>query len=89
MCGVLVVRAANMSESARALTDSMPNTIETTAQPLGFDEAFTLHHRAVFRTARALSGAADFFNNVTLAKLRFFQRYWVKNYRFPVARACA
>ena len=43
-----------MSESARALTDSMPNTIETIAQPLGFDEAFTLHHRAVFRTARAL-----------------------------------
>jgi len=32
----------------------MPNTIETNAQPLGFDEAFTLHHRAVFRTARAM-----------------------------------
>jgi RNA polymerase sigma factor (sigma-70 family) len=32
----------------------MPNTIETSAQPLGFDEAFTLHHRAVFRTARAM-----------------------------------
>lgn len=43
-----------MSESATVLTDSMPNTIERTAQPLGFDEAFTLHHRAVFRTARAL-----------------------------------
>src|SRR5215218_1629181 len=51
-----------MSESARVLTDSMPNTIESTAQPLGFDEAFMLHHRAVFRTARAMvrdSGLAE------------------------------
>ena len=43
-----------MSESARALLDSMPHTIDTPSQPLGFDEAFTLHHRAVFRTARAV-----------------------------------
>jgi RNA polymerase sigma factor (sigma-70 family) len=43
-----------MSGQARALTDSMPNEIETAAAPLAFDEAFTLHHRAVFRTARAL-----------------------------------
>src|ERR671933_2250554 len=43
-----------MSKSARALTDSMPKTVETNAQPLGFDEAFTLHHRAVFRAARAM-----------------------------------
>lgn len=52
-----------MSGRARALTDSMPNTIEmTAASPLGFDEAFTLHHRAVFRTARAMvrdSGLAE------------------------------
>jgi RNA polymerase sigma-70 factor (ECF subfamily) len=54
-----------MSESARALTDSMPNTIETTAQPLGFDEAFTLHHRAVFRTARALVHDAGLAEDVT------------------------
>ena len=46
-----------MSESARALTDSIPNTVETAAQPLGFDEAFTLHHRAVFRTAGRLCGS--------------------------------
>jgi RNA polymerase sigma-70 factor (ECF subfamily) len=32
----------------------MPNSVETVATPLGFDEAFTLHHRAVFRTARAM-----------------------------------
>src|SRR5687767_11618308 len=54
-----------MSESARALTDSMPNPIETTAQPLGFDEAFTLHHRAVFRTARALVRDVGLAEDVT------------------------
>jgi RNA polymerase sigma-70 factor, ECF subfamily len=54
-----------MSESATALTDSMPNTIETTAQTLGFDEAFTLHHRAVFRTARALVRDAGLAEDVT------------------------
>jgi RNA polymerase sigma-70 factor, ECF subfamily len=54
-----------MSGQARALTDAMPNQIETAASaaaPVGFDEAFTLHHRAVFRTARALvrdSGLAE------------------------------
>ena len=43
-----------MSKSATALTDSMPKMNETNAQPLGFDEAFTLHHRAVFRMARSV-----------------------------------
>ena len=43
-----------MSGQARALIDSMPDQIETAAPSLGFDEAFTLHHRAVFRTARAV-----------------------------------
>lgn len=54
-----------MSESARALTDSMPKPIERSAQPLGFDEAFTLHHRAVFRTARALVRDAALAEDVT------------------------
>jgi RNA polymerase sigma factor (sigma-70 family) len=54
-----------MSESARALTDSMPNTIETIAQPLGFDEAFTLHHRAVFRAARSVVRDAALAEDVT------------------------
>jgi RNA polymerase sigma factor (sigma-70 family) len=54
-----------MSRSAVALTDSMPKTIETDAQPLGFDEAFTLHHRAVFRTARALVRDAALAEDVT------------------------
>jgi RNA polymerase sigma-70 factor (ECF subfamily) len=32
----------------------MPKEIATAATALSFDEAFTLHHRAVFRTARAV-----------------------------------
>jgi RNA polymerase sigma factor (sigma-70 family) len=39
--------------------------IETEAQPLGFDEAFTLHHRAVFRTARAMVRDAALAEDVT------------------------
>src|SRR5918998_4552038 len=54
-----------MSESARALTDSMPNTIETIAQPLGFDEAFMLHHRTVFRAARSIVRDAGLAEDVT------------------------
>ena len=54
-----------MSGQARALTDSMPNQIETAAAPLGFDEAFTLHHRAVFRTARALVRDVGLAEDVT------------------------
>jgi len=54
-----------MSRSAVAPTDSMTRTIETDAQPLGFDEAFTLHHRAVFRTARALVRDAALAEDVT------------------------
>jgi RNA polymerase sigma-70 factor (ECF subfamily) len=51
-----------MNGQARAYIDSMPNEIATAANPLSFDEAFTLHHRAVFRTARAVvrdSGLAE------------------------------
>jgi len=55
-----------MSGRARAVTDSMANTIDTTAaSPLGFDDAFTLHHRAVFRTARALVRDAGLAEDVT------------------------
>src|SRR3954467_6878325 len=68
------MRAANMSESARVLTDSMPNTIEIDAQPLGFDEAFTLHHRAVFRTARAMVRDTGLAEDVTQEVfLRFYK----------------
>ena len=47
------------------LTDSVPSEIETTASPLGFDEAFTLHHRAVFRTARSMVRDTGLAEDVT------------------------
>lgn len=51
---------------ARALIESMPNDIGTEAvSPLSFDEAFTLHHRAVFRTARAVVRDAALAEDVT------------------------
>ncbi|HYE65152.1 MAG TPA: sigma-70 family RNA polymerase sigma factor [Pyrinomonadaceae bacterium] len=43
----------------------MPNEIETAAAPLGFDEAFMLHHRAVFRTARSIVRDAALAEDVT------------------------
>ena len=56
-----------MSERARALlTDSVPTEIERTADAeVGFDEAFTLHHRAVFRTARAMVRDTGLAEDVT------------------------
>src|SRR6266699_2415609 len=54
-----------MSGQARALIDSMPNDIETAAPSLSFDEAFTLHHRAVFRTARAVVRDSALAEDVT------------------------
>ena len=51
---------------ARALIESMPNDIGTEAtSPLSFDEAFTLHHRAVFRTARAVVRDSALAEDVT------------------------
>ena len=55
-----------MNGQARALIESMPNDIETQAvSPLSFDEAFTLHHRAVFRTARAVVRDSALAEDVT------------------------
>jgi RNA polymerase sigma-70 factor (ECF subfamily) len=54
-----------MSGRARALADSVPNELETTAAPLSFDEAFLLHHRAVFRTARSVVRDAGLAEDVT------------------------
>jgi RNA polymerase sigma factor (sigma-70 family) len=55
-----------MSGQVRALLDSLPNDIgtEATSSP-SFDEAFTLHHRAVFRTARAVVRDAALAEDVT------------------------
>lgn len=54
-----------MSGQARALVDSLPNKIEAAAATLSFDEAFTLHHRAVFRTARAVVRDSALAEDVT------------------------
>jgi RNA polymerase sigma factor, sigma-70 family len=53
--------------SGRVTSTVMPNSVETTAAatPLGFDEAFTLHHRAVFRTARAVVRDTGLAEDVT------------------------
>src|SRR6476659_11071222 len=55
-----------MNGQARALIESMSNDIGTEAvSPLSFDEAFTLHHRAVFRTARAVVRDSALAEDVT------------------------
>jgi len=63
-----------MSGQARALIDSMPNHIESRATSLSFDEVFTLHHRAVFRTARAVVRDSALAEDVTQEVfLRFYR----------------
>ena len=55
-----------MNGQARALIESMPNELGTAAvSPLSFDEVFTLHHRAVFRTARAVVRDSALAEDVT------------------------
>src|SRR6186997_386866 len=54
-----------MSGQARALVNSMPDGIATVAPPLSFDEAFTLHHRAVFRTACSVVRDAALAEDIT------------------------
>jgi RNA polymerase sigma-70 factor (ECF subfamily) len=54
-----------MSEQAPALIDSKPDQIATAGVPISFDEAFTLHHRAVFRTACAVLRDAAQAEDVT------------------------
>ena len=54
-----------MNGQARALIESMPNDIETAASSCSFDEAFILHHRAVFRTARAVVRDSALAEDVT------------------------
>ncbi|MGI9167607.1 MAG: sigma-70 family RNA polymerase sigma factor [Pyrinomonadaceae bacterium] len=54
-----------MSGQARALIDSMAKEIATAATALSFDEAFTLHHRAVFRTARSVVRDSALAEDVT------------------------
>lgn len=54
-----------MSEPARALTNSMLSQVQSEPVALGFDEAFTLHHRAVYATAYALVRDVGLAEDVT------------------------
>jgi RNA polymerase sigma factor (sigma-70 family) len=67
-----------MHGRARALIDSMPEQFAPEATALSFDEAFTLHHRAVFRTARAVLRDAALAEDVT-------QEVFLRLYRNPHA----
>jgi RNA polymerase sigma-70 factor, ECF subfamily len=62
-----------MSErAAEALINSVPETVQGAAAAPSFDEAFTLHHRAVFRAAYALvrdSGLAEDVTQEVFLKL--------------------
>jgi RNA polymerase sigma-70 factor, ECF subfamily len=61
-----LVRVATMSERAvEALINSVPETVQACGAAPGFDEAFTLHHRAVFRAAYALVRDAGLAEDVT------------------------
>jgi RNA polymerase sigma factor (sigma-70 family) len=54
-----------MSEQARTLIDSTPDQIATAGASASFDEAFTLHHRAVFRAACAVLRDSALAEDVT------------------------
>src|SRR4029453_13314039 len=88
-----------MNGQARVLIEAMPNGVETGAvSPLSFDEAFTLHHRAVFRTARAgvrdtalaedvtQEGFLIIFRNLTSTPGEELLRAWLLRVTLNVAR---
>ena len=54
-----------MRAPARALIDCMPEQFAPDASAVSFDEAFTLHHRAVFSTARAVLRDSALAEDVT------------------------
>jgi RNA polymerase sigma-70 factor (ECF subfamily) len=64
-----------MSErAAEALMNSVPETVRAAQAAPSFDEAFTLHHRAVFRAAYALVRDAGLAEDVTQEVfLKFYQ----------------
>jgi RNA polymerase sigma factor (sigma-70 family) len=70
--GVYVVESGDMSErAAEALINSVPETVQAAAAP-AFEEAFTLHHRAVFRAAYSVvrdSGLAEDVTQEVFLKL--------------------
>ena len=57
----------NMNESTDILVDIMSETTATAAatESIGFEEAFSLHHRTVFRAARSVVHDAGLAEDVT------------------------
>ena len=65
-CGVYLDESGEMSgQAVRALTESVPNTIDRATPALSFDEAFMLHHRTVYRTAYSIVRDAGLAEDVT------------------------
>jgi RNA polymerase sigma-70 factor (ECF subfamily) len=67
-CGVLTIESsfdAEMNEGVKILMDSMSEATATTKQFIGFDEAFTLHHRTVFRCARSVVNDSALAEDIT------------------------
>lgn len=58
--------ALKMSESVEMLMDAMSErATEASKTEIGFDEAFTLHHRTVFRCARAVVADSALAEDIT------------------------
>jgi RNA polymerase sigma factor (sigma-70 family) len=67
-----------MRGRVRALTDSTPDQFAPDATAVSFDEAFTLHHRAVFSAARAVLRDSALAEDVT-------QEVFLRLHRHPDA----
>ncbi len=90
-----------MNEGARTFVDAMSEqtAAAATKEKIGFDDAFTLHHRTVFRTARAVlrgDGALAedvtqevflrLYNNIDQIKDGEMLRAWLIRVALNVAR---
>src|SRR5262249_38845824 len=65
-----------MRAGARTVIDSIPDQIAPQGTSLSFDEAFTLHHRAVFATARAVVRDSALAEEITQEVSRKLYRHF-------------
>lgn len=65
-----------MRAGARTVIDSIPDQIATQGTSLSFDEAFTLHHRVVFGTARAVVRDSALAEEITQEVFLKFYRHF-------------